>query len=126
MTDIVALAATIRNEMQERTDRLLGAACSAIEKKEAELRLLRSALNRKDMEGAKEILTEAELMKMREVQQASLLCGEWTLYDEAARADWPRVTEWALEARRLLEEYATGTISDAEMVPQVRRLLGGE
>ena len=69
MTDIVALAATIRNEMQERTDRLLGAACSAIE-------------------------------------------------------DWSRVTEWAIEARRLLEEYATGTISDAEMVPKARRLLG--
>lgn len=45
-------------------------------------------------------------------------------FDASARTDWRRVTEWALEARRLLAEYVAGRISDGEMVPLVRRLLG--
>lgn len=82
-------------------------------------------------------LTEAELLRMREVQ-AKATNGPWNAlsYDSwlfqvkenreficSARTDWARLTEWALEARGLLAQYYAGTISDAEMVPLVRHLL---
>ena len=93
-------------------------------------------------------LTEAELIAMREVQAVSNLpwysdsncvfgpdhhgiCRATNVdvgkrygavrFIVAASTNWPRVTEWAIEARRLLEEYVRGEISDAA---KARRLLG--
>ena len=88
-------------------------------------------------------LTEADLLAMREVQAKATpgpwsdeyvkrLCRPGTYefeitdlgYCVAARTAWPRVTEWALEARKLLERYVTGKIGSAELDRQARRLLG--
>ena len=76
-------------------------------------------------------LTESDLLAMRELQTATpehtcshnIMC-EACFFDRCARTDWPRVTEWALEARRLLEAYRAGTISDGPMLAEVKRLLG--
>ena len=76
-------------------------------------------------------LTEAELLRMREVQVAVASQGSQYsnpteeirgiamrpaefVFLNAARTDWPRVTEWALEARKLI-----ATILDTSAVKRL-------
>lgn len=96
-------------------------------------------------------ITEAELLRMREVQARATpgplrlhpgdTLSEVFIRDDdnrqfilRARTDWPRLTEWALEARRLLE-HATAMLAEFhpptkdgcvvdETLAEARRLLG--
>lgn len=96
-------------------------------------------------------LTETELLRMREVQ-AKAMPGRWyqnfstscCIRDEetqshvacifrpedrafamSARTDWPRLTEWALEARRVIYEMLQAyPWRSSDLADEARRLLG--
>lgn len=65
-------------------------------------------------------LTEAELLRMRKVQAAE----DYEQFCARADTDWPRVMEWALEARRVLKEAVDFPGRPERWYDEARRLLG--